>query len=37
MGNLEATTDEIITDIADVITSSARSILDLQQNREETH
>lgn len=37
VGNLEATTDEIITDIADVITSSARSILDLQQNREETH
>ena len=32
VGNLDATTDEIIADIADLITSSAGTILDIRES-----
>ena len=37
VGNLEATSDEIISDIAAVITSSAHTLLDLDTHQEEHH
>ena len=37
VGNLDATTDEIIADIASVITASVHSILDIYESQEKTH